>query len=134
MGAYEFDLRTVVPSDWFAQHNLDASDPYVLSGNPDDDGQTSFQEWLAGRIPAIRCRSSHRGGGRGTAGQAVLSEPEWPRLQPVRGFRVGGRVRWNDVLAPVPASSRLPGSGGLDWLTDTNTLPQSFYRVGVELP
>jgi len=32
-------------------HNLEASDPYVLSGNPDNDVQTSFQEWLAGTDP-----------------------------------------------------------------------------------
>jgi hypothetical protein len=33
----------------------------------------------------------------------------------------------------VPGQIKRPGSGGLDALTDTNALPQGFYRVGVEL-
>ena len=51
MGAYEFDLRTVVPTDWFIRYGLDPTDPNVFSGNPDNDCQTTFQEWMADTDP-----------------------------------------------------------------------------------
>jgi hypothetical protein len=37
MGAYEFDLRTIVPPNWFVRYGLDPTDPHVLSGDPDSD-------------------------------------------------------------------------------------------------
>jgi hypothetical protein len=135
MGAYEFDLRTVVSADWFTQHNLDAADPYVLSGNPDEDGQTSFQEWLAGtdprdplsffRIEAVEAGPPVRLFYQGLTGRvySLYAASE------LAGGSDGG-TSW----APVPGQANLPGSGGLDALMDTNPLPQRFYRVGVELP
>ncbi len=51
MGAYEFDARSMIPPDWFTSHGLDAADPQVVSGNPDLDPFTTFQEWLADTDP-----------------------------------------------------------------------------------
>lgn len=47
MGACEFDLRTVVPMNWFTQFGLDPTDPYVVSDDPDQDAHATFQEWQA---------------------------------------------------------------------------------------
>jgi hypothetical protein len=135
MGAYEFDPRTVVPSDWFAQHNLDASDPYVLSVNPDDDGQTSFQEWLAGTDPRdplsfFRIEAVDAGPPVKLSYQSLLDRVYSLYAASELAGGSGGSTLW----VPVPSQLNLPGSGGVDSLTDTNASPHRFYRVGVQLP
>ncbi len=131
MGAYEFDLRTVVPTDWFAQHGLDASDPYVLSGNPDADGQTSFQEWLAGTDPRdarsfFRIEAVDVGPPVKLSYQSLTGRGYTLYAAPALG---GDATLWT----PVPGQVAVPGSGGLDSLSDTNAAPPSFYRLGVDL-
>ena len=135
MGANEFDLRALVPGEWFSLHNLGGSDPYVLSGNPDEDGQTSLGEWLAGtgpldpllffRIEAVDAGPPVRLFYQGLTGRVYSL---YAASELAGGS--GGATLW----APVPGQIKRPGSGGLDALTDTNALPRRFCRGGVELP
>jgi hypothetical protein len=36
------------------------------------------------------------------------------------------------ILFAVPVQTDIPGTGGLNLLTDTNAAPHKFYRVGVK--
>jgi len=51
MGVYEFDLRTLIPTNWFHDHGLDPTDLFVPAGNPDLDGMNTYQEWVADTNP-----------------------------------------------------------------------------------
>jgi len=115
--------------------NLDPSDPYVRSSNPDGDGPTGLQEWLAGtdlrdplsffRIEAVDAGPPVRLSYRSLTGRVYS-------LYAASELASGsdGLTLW----APVPGQIKFSGSGGMDSLTDTNSLPKRFYRVGVELP
>ncbi len=135
MGAYEFDLRTVVPANWFTGNGLDATDPHVLSQNPDQDSQTSFQEWLTGTDPNdplsfFRIEAVDAGPPVTVSYQGLTGRVYTLHAAPGLGGETGGGTPW----APLSGQTAVPGSGGLDVLTDTNALPRRFYRVGVDLP
>jgi hypothetical protein len=135
MGAYEFDLRTVVPADWFTANGLDAADPHILSGNPDQDAQTSFQEWLAGTDPRdplsfFRIEALELGPPVTLFYRSLTGRVYTLYAAPDLGSGVGGSTLW----APLPGQAAVPGTGGLDSLTDTNALGRRFYRVEVDLP
>ena len=61
---------------------------------------------------------------------SLRAPPAWlePADEPWGGSGVG--TPWS----PMAGQLKLPGSGGLDSLQDTNALSRNFYRVGVTLP
>jgi len=135
MGAYEFDLRTVVSADWFTDHGLDANDPYVLSLNPDQDGQTSFQEWLAGTDPRdqqsfFRIEAVETGPPVRVSYQSLAGRVYTLYAAPDLAGGVAGSTLWT----PEPGRIAVPGTGGLDSLTDTESAHRKFYRLGIDLP
>ena len=129
LGAYEFDLLATVGTNWLAGHGLDLNDPLVFTYDPDHDGFTTLQEWVAGTDPTnpasffqiasvsnlppvtvwIQSSSSRR--------YSLLSSPDLP-----------------GTWAPVPGQANVPGTDGLLNLTDTNPAAQQFYRVQVTVP
>jgi len=130
VGAYEFDLRTIVPPEWFAQYGLDAGDPHVLSLNPDLDVHTSFQEWVADTNPTnglsfLRIESLAAGP---PASISFVSSSNRVYTLLRNTNRTGSA--WVDV----PESTRVPGSGAVDALTDPAAHPSSMYQLRVDLP
>jgi hypothetical protein len=130
MGAYEFDARSIIPPDWFTRHGLDANDPHVVSGNPDHDAFTTFQEWLAGTDPTnalcffhIEAISKHSPAAISFQSSSNRAYTLWstPQLSPP------------DWL-PVPGAQAVPGTDGIMTLSDTNNALEQFYRMEVNLP
>ncbi|HZJ13949.1 MAG TPA: right-handed parallel beta-helix repeat-containing protein [Chthoniobacteraceae bacterium] len=140
MGSYEFLLATAdsnadgIPDGWTQSHGLNPTDPGVANGNPDGDPFNTLHEWLADTDPtnpqswfriesfslgpptvSIRFQSS-------AARRYTLFSTTDLAAQPV-------------VWTPVPGQTNVPGTGGLDTLTDSSfASPREFYRVGVEVP
>ena len=110
---------------------LDPTDPHVVSGNPDSDGYTTFQEWVADTNPTntfsyFRITDISRG----------------PPIT-VRFLSSSNRVYslhyvTNPVEASwtaVPGQIDVPGRGGMDALgDDPYGAQQRLYRVGVRVP
>lgn len=138
LGAYEFLLATAdsngdtIPDGWVHGHGLSPIDPGVANGNPDDDAFTTLHEWIADTDPTdpqsrLRIVSLDFG------------PPFSLRFQSSAGRRYTLSFLTDLTLpaawTPVPGQIRVPGSGGLDTLTDSSEPgPQKFYRLGVELP
>jgi bifunctional DNA-binding transcriptional regulator/antitoxin component of YhaV-PrlF toxin-antitoxin module len=135
IGAYEFDLRTVVPAEWFSRYGLDPNDPLVLQSDPDQDRATCYQEWAADTDPTSALSHFNI--------EAVI--------QPVPGVRFISSVNrlytleyrtdlyiagggTNSMWKLVPGQSNVPGNGGWFELRDTSAAAPRFYRVGVRAP
>jgi parallel beta-helix repeat protein len=138
LGAYEFLLVTAdsngdtIPDGWLHGHGLNPIDPGVAIGNPDGDAFTTLHEWIADTDPTdpgsqLRIVSFNFG------------PPFTLRFQSSAGRRytLSATVDLTPPAswAPVPGQIRIPGTGGLDTLTDNNaSTPNKFYRLNVELP
>jgi len=130
MGAYEFDLRTVVPTNWFLRYGLDPSDPTVVSGDPDLDALTTYQEWVADTDPtnsASLLRIAVVSSGPPLTVSFVGSSNRLYTLFSCTNLTGGG---WS----LVPGQADIGGSASLQTLQDTNTVGPRFYRVGVRVP
>jgi hypothetical protein len=130
LGAYEFDLRSVVPPDWLIAHGLNPADPYVLEGDPDVDAFNTYREWTADTDP--------------TNAVSVLRIESISMGPPVTVQFHGATTRLYSLLAntnlaqgvwsPLPGQVDLSGTGAWQSLIDTNPGPQRYYRVGVRVP
>jgi hypothetical protein len=130
LGAYEFDLRTTVPTTWFTHHGLDATDPRVLEGDPDGDAFSSFQEWVADTDPTNGLsflRIETLTPGPPVAVEFLSSSNRLYSLWAGTNLSTGG---WS----PVSGQTDLPGTGARDSLHDTNAGPRQFHRVEVRKP
>lgn len=129
MGAYEFDLRTVVPTNWFTQYGLDPADPHVVSGNPDGDPFTTFQEWQADTDPTNTLSHFRI--------EVISNGPPVAVYFTSSSNRVYSLINSTNLSAfdwiEVPGQTAVPGSGGMDILTDTNPAPHQFYRISVDV-
>lgn len=138
LGAYEFLLATAdsngdtIPDGWVHDHGLSPIDPGVANGNPDGDSFTTLHEWLADTDPIdpqsrLRIVSFEFGPPftlrfQGSAGRRYTLNATTDLTPPA-------------IWTPVPGQIRIPGTGGLDTLTDSSvTTPNKFYRLSVELP
>jgi hypothetical protein len=130
MGAYEFDARSIIPPDWFTRHGLDANDPHVVSGNPDHDAFTTFQEWLAGTDPTNALSFFHIEAisKESPATVSVLSSSN-------RTYTLWSTPEWvSPDWAVVPGQETVPGNGVTLTLSDPTNALRQFYRVEVSLP
>ena len=130
MGAYEFDARSILPPDWFTRHGLDANDPHVVSGNPDHDPFTTFQEWLAGTDPTNALSFFHIEaiGKESPATVLFLSSSN-------RTYTLWSTPEWvSPDWAVVPGQENVPGNGGTLTLSDPTNALRQFYRVEVSRP
>lgn len=142
MGAFEYDPATTdsngdgVPDLWYRQYGLDAADPEVGKLDPDEDRQTTFQEWIAETNPtdaasALRLSVSNAPPITltlfGSAGRryTLLSRPD---LDPTRP----DAPPWT----PVPGMVAIAGTGEPLALQDTDTAESQsrYYRVEVQWP
>ena len=130
MGAYEFDARSIIPPDWFTDHGLDASDPQVVSGNPDHDPYTTFQEWIADTDPTNGLSFFHIEAITKASPAEVSFQSSTNRAYTLWSTPQLSPVDWT----PVPEVVAIPGTGGMMTLMDATNAPQQFYRVEVNLP
>jgi len=94
-------------------------------------------------------RQLGRMGRRGELGNALQLRAECELGRPVRVFYrslegraytlyaapdLAGGAAGSTLWPPVPGRIAVPGTGGLDSLTDTNALPRTLYRLGIDLP
>jgi len=130
MGAYEFDARSIIPSDWFTGHGLDPADPQVVSGNPDHDAFTTFQEWLADTDPTNALSFFHIEAISKSSPPMVTLQSSSNRIYTLWSTPQLAPPTWS----PVPGAEAIPGTGGPLTLSDPTNAPQQFYRVQVNLP
>lgn len=130
MGAYEFDARSIIPSNWFTDHGLDPSDPQVVSGNPDHDPFTTFQEWLADTDPTNALSYFHIEGFSKSSPAMISFQSSFDRTYTLWSTPQLSPPDWT----PVPGNQAILGNGGTLILSDTANSPQQFYRVQVNLP
>lgn len=119
-----------MPDAWEQTHQLNAAAPGDALGDDDHDGILNFQEYVADTDPANP--SSHFEAVGGPAGasfivRAPMSTNRQYSLQCATNLAPA-------VWTPVPGQGPRRGTGAADSMADTNSAPQRFYRLQVELP
>jgi len=130
MGAYEFDARLLIPPNWFTGHGLNPSDPQVVSGDPDQDAFTTFQEWVADTDPTNALSYFHVGAIHKGSPAMISFQSSTNRIYTLWSTPQLALPDWT----PVPGGQAIPGNGGTLTLSDPTNAPQRFYRVQVNLP
>jgi hypothetical protein len=137
IGAYEFMLASAdsnndgIPDGWAHRYGLNPTDPTVAADNPDDDPHTTLEEWIADTDP--------------TNALSYFKIETISNLPPIvvsflsssnRLYSLFSSTNLSDAsgFSSVPNRADVPGTGGMQTLTDTNSAPTSFYRVNVKLP
>jgi hypothetical protein len=137
IGAYEVLLASAdsngdgIPDGWTQRYGLNPTDPTVAEGNPDSDPHTTLQEWIADTDP--------------TNALSYFRIETISNLPPVvvqflsssdRLYSLLSSTNLTDAggFSAVPGGIDVPGIGGLQTVTDTNSAAASFYRVNVKLP
>ncbi len=131
IGAYEFQgagFSSFIP--WLAQFGLrtDGSADYT---DPDGDGESNWQEWVADTNPTNAASSLRLTILSNTPPLGVTFASSAARLYTLLSST---NLTPSSVWIPIPGQTGLPGSGGILTLTDTNAPPSAFYRVSVHFP
>jgi hypothetical protein len=129
MGAYEFDLMGTVGTNWLLDYGLNPSDPMVFASDPDHDGFTTLQEWVAGTDPT-NAASAFRIIGISNAPPLTVSFNSVAQRAYTLYSKSNLTAKWNTVGNQVG----IAGVGGVMTLQDTNAAPSQFYKVGVGIP
>jgi hypothetical protein len=130
IGAYEFDPRTVVPMSWFLSYGLDPVNSNVIFDNPDHDAFTTYQEWVADTDPTSAQSFFHIEGITASSPVTIFFQSSSNRLYTLRSATNLVSAVWTNV----PGQIDVPGSGGMDALTDATNGAPKFYRLGVRAP
>jgi len=129
MGAYEFNLFSTVGTAWLTNHGLNPNDPLVFMHDPDGDGFTTLQEWIAGTDPTNALSALQMTSPNGNGSGVDIT---W---QSVAG--ISYQLERSTNLFAQPAFSilatNLTGLAGTTTYTDTSATNgvAYFYRVGV---
>jgi hypothetical protein len=128
-GAYEFNLLATVGTNWLIGYGLNPSDPLVFAADPDGDGFTTLQEWIADTSPVntnsfFQVRAISNGP---PVAVSFLSSSS-------RLYTLWSSTNLPAAWAPVPTQVNIQGNGGSLELQDTNGLPAQVYRVSVTVP
>lgn len=137
IGAYEFLLSTAdsngdgIEDGWTWRYGLNPAEPGIAGFDPDQDGVTTFDEWLADTNPldaASRFRI-----------ERVVIGPPFAVVFPSSTNRVYRLYACDNLATPdawQPVSGETDATGNGTWmsLTDTRMHPLSFYRVLVRRP
>ena len=116
----------IVP-EWLAGHGL-ATDGSADFGDPDSDGLSTRQEWVAGTDPTNSTSALRFCGPTNEVppGASIT----WPSVS----GRLYTVLRSLDLSSEpfVPVAEHLPGTGGIMIYTDPAEPPQAAYRIEVE--
>lgn len=140
-GAYEYDATKAdsnsdgIPDSWNLQYGLDPNEIDLMHHDPDHDGYSTYQEWIADTSP-VDSRSFFSI--RSIAGNSRLEvrftgSPERIYTLLSATHSVGGEhdaFAWTAVQGQVG----IRGTGEQSVLTDTNTQPFKLYRILVGIP
>jgi len=135
IGAYEVILASAdsngdgIPDGWTQRFGLNPTDPTVAAGNPDNDLQTTLEEWIADTNPTdplsfLRIESVSIAA---PIAMTFLSSSN----------RVYTLERTDDAgsaFLPVAGLGNIPGKGAAQSIADTNPAPAGFYRIRARLP
>jgi len=140
IGALEYDANTMdsdldgVPDAWYLRYGLDPGAPGVSQADPDQDKHSNYHEWIAGTVPTDP-----------DSAFSVFPVSHAPSVKlhvrslVGREYTLLARSRLpnpGDSSEPwqaVPGSIRLPGTGEILTLTDTNRTDSRYYQVTVDL-
>jgi inosine-uridine nucleoside N-ribohydrolase len=121
------------PHSWLAYYGLTEgglSFDEAEAADPDEDGFTSGQEYIAKTNPT-NASSFFQITGFASDGSFMLSfEGSSHRLYAMQWADDPAEGKWD----PVPGQGPCQGAGGLDLMVDSNTMSQRFYRLEVQLP
>ncbi len=137
MGAYELDLRSVIDADWYWHYGLDPTNPEVVSGNPDHDPQTTFQEWMADTDPTNALSFFRLEGISNVPPATVYFPSSTNRLYTLfssTNLLDGNGGDTAPVWMSVPGQTDVPGIGTTKALSDASATTNTLYRVGVRVP
>ncbi len=134
IGAYEFFLASAdsngdgIPDGWTQQFGFNPTDSTIATNNADGDVLNNLAEWIADTNPTNGLsffRLEQIEPGLPASVQFLSSSNRQYTLLYTTDF-----TGWTNV----PAQVDVPGNGGLQSLTDSNSAPHKFYKVGVSLP
>jgi hypothetical protein len=136
IGAYEVLLPNAdsngdgIPDGWSQQHGLNPTAPDLAAADPDLDGFSNTQEYVADTDPTDPLSFFHL-------------EPIPPTFPAAARFLSSANRHYTlfyttdlaqGVWSNVPTQTGLPGTGELMTLSETNPAATGFYRVGVQVP
>lgn len=98
--------------------------------NTDGDPQNDYAEWIADTSPTNSASYFNLTAISGMPLVRVYFQGSSNRVYTLQSSTNVAPVGWTNV----PGQTRIAGSGTSGYLTDTNSAPQRFYRVQVELP
>ena len=129
-GAAAEVMRRILVDRARCRHGLDPTDPQIVSGNPDQDAFTTFQEWLADTDPTNALSYFHIEGITKDSPALVSFQSSSNRTYTLWSTPQLAPSDW----APVPDVQAVSGNGGTLTLSDPANAPRQFYRVQVNLP
>jgi parallel beta-helix repeat protein len=136
IGAFEYLLSSAdsngdgIPDGWCQRYGLNPIDPQVAAGDPDLDAYTTFQEWVADTDPTNALSYFHIAAITSVSPLAVAFQSSSNRQYTLYFCTNLDGGHWTQVMG----QANLPGTGSLSVLQDTNAIPPTFYRVGVNMP
>ena len=141
MGAYEFLAPDAdsngdgVPDGWYAGYGLNPTDETVGAGNPDFDGFSTYEEWIADTDPTdgesvFTVESISLGPPITVQFRSSANRIYTLYYTPDQGSGDGSDVVWT----VVPGREDVAGSGGTDTLTDDASGAAGYYKIEVDVP
>jgi PKD repeat protein len=124
-----------IPNAWRAQYfgggGTSTNSSSCATGDPDQDGFSNYQEYIADTAPTNASSCFHIQSASNATGFAVFYQSSSSRTYTLyyrTNLTSGGWIN-------IPSQTAIPGSGGVDQLTDPSPSgSQRFYLISVQMP
>ena len=141
IGAFEYDPASAdsnsdgIPDWWTLRYNFDPNDPNTALRDPDGDGVSTYDEWVADTNPTNAASYFHITAVSKGPPMAVGFQSSSNRQYTLFYCTNLGVGNLPDLpWFPVNGQSNIHGNGRLQFLSDNDAICSQFYRVGVALP